>query len=67
MYPLWLFWMNQGNFVSVPQLGVQLLVTIREKGKKTKKALFFCLFFFFYLVYLLQPSSVNHRVLVAVY
>lgn len=61
MIPLWLFWMNQGDFANIPQLAIQLLVTIREKEKKPKKVLFFP------LLYLLQPSSVNHRVLVAEY
>lgn len=41
MIPLWLFWMNQGDFANIPQLAIQLLVTIREKEKKPKKVLFF--------------------------
>lgn len=44
MIPLWLFWMNQGDFANVPQSGIQLLVTIRgKKKKKPKKAFFFSL------------------------
>lgn len=39
--PFWLFWINQGDFTNTPQLGIQLLVTIREKKKKPKKGGFF--------------------------
>lgn len=41
MIPLWLFWMNQGDFANIPQLAIQLLVTLRKK--KSQKKRFFSL------------------------